>query len=264
MKLLHTLLFICLFLSSSIHAFAQEQTPGIEYSQIKTKKAGSLRFMSYNIRIGIGMDEVIDLKRVAEVINRLKPDCVALQEVDSVTERVGWIDQATELARLTGMNPIFAPAIDRSKGRYGIAMLTREKPISIKRFPLPGDEEKRMFVIAEFEDYMLCSTHFSLVEKDRNTSACILIRELVGSNKPVLVGGDFNSRPNSQPIGMLKSRFTLLSDDKFLTFPSNKPRVCLDYIWGLNGFKYSISQVGCIAESMASDHLPIFIDVCFN
>lgn len=55
------------------------------------------------------------LKRIAEVINKIQPDYVGLQEVDSVCERSGWINQYAELARLTGMYPIFAPATERSK-----------------------------------------------------------------------------------------------------------------------------------------------------
>lgn len=43
--------------------------------------------MSYNIRIGIGMDGETDLGRIADAINRITPDYVGLQEVDSVCER---------------------------------------------------------------------------------------------------------------------------------------------------------------------------------
>ena len=73
------------------------------------KTRQSLRIMSYNIRIGIGMDQQTNLKRIAEVINKVQPDYVGLQEVDSVCERSGWINQYAELARLTGMYPIFPP-----------------------------------------------------------------------------------------------------------------------------------------------------------
>ena len=97
--------------------------------------------MSYNIRIGIGMDQQTNLKRIAEVINKIQPDYVGLQEVDSVCERSGWINQYAELARLTGMYPIFAPATERSKGLYGIAALSRKKPRSYQYIPLPGKEE---------------------------------------------------------------------------------------------------------------------------
>ena len=60
---------------------------------ISQAKCKSLRVMSYNIRIGIGMDGNTDLTRVADVINRIAPDYVGLQEVDSVCERSGWVNQ---------------------------------------------------------------------------------------------------------------------------------------------------------------------------
>ena len=52
----------------------------------------TLRLMSYNIRHGAGLDERLDFDRIAEVINREHPDVVALQEVDSVTQRIGGRD----------------------------------------------------------------------------------------------------------------------------------------------------------------------------
>ena len=50
-----------------------------------SQRQTTLKFMSYNIRNGRGIDNVQDLGRVAEVINRTAPDIVALQELDSVT-----------------------------------------------------------------------------------------------------------------------------------------------------------------------------------
>lgn len=45
-----------------------------------TQRQTTLKFMSYNIRNGRGIDNVQDLGRVAEIINRTAPDIVALQE----------------------------------------------------------------------------------------------------------------------------------------------------------------------------------------
>ncbi len=88
--------------------------------------------MSYNIRIGIGMDGETDLGRIADAINRITPDYVGLQEVDSVCERSFWVNQYAELAKHTGMYPIFAPATSRSKGLYGIAALSKVPPYPIE------------------------------------------------------------------------------------------------------------------------------------
>ena len=122
--------------------------------------------MSYNIRIGIGMDQQTNLKRIAEVINKIQPDYVGLQEVDSVCERSGWINQYAELARLTGMYPIFAPATERSKGLYGIAALSRKKPRSYQYIPLPGKEEPRTFLCLEYPNYTLCKKLVSDLQRN--------------------------------------------------------------------------------------------------
>ena len=42
--------------------------------------------MSYNIRIGIGMDQQTNLKRIAEVINKIQPDYVGLDLVDHFSD----------------------------------------------------------------------------------------------------------------------------------------------------------------------------------
>ena len=102
------------------------------FAGCSSRRTHDLRVMSYNIRIGVGMDTTTNLERTAEVIRRIHPDYVGLQEVDSVAERTDWVDQAKELGRLTGMHPIFAPAIERSKGLYGIAALVKEEPIAIR------------------------------------------------------------------------------------------------------------------------------------
>ena len=61
------------------------------------------RILAYNIKHGRGNDNQVDLTRTAEVIRRLHPDFVALQEVDQQVQRSGGIDQARELASLTGV-----------------------------------------------------------------------------------------------------------------------------------------------------------------
>lgn len=267
--------------------------------------AGKVRIMSYNIRVGKGMDQVSDLERTASIINSQKPIdsdksissqkhidsakpidseksissqksnitqkslnreipfVVALQEVDSVTVRTGSINQIEELGRLTGMYEVFAGALDYSGGRYGVGMLSTEKPLSIKKIALPGREESRVLLIVEFENFVAASTHFSLTEEDRIASAQILNREAMLVNKPMFVAGDFNAEPQSQTIKLINNHFTTLSNDSMATFPSNEPKVCIDYILGKNSesFSYKVLYSNVIPESMASDHRPIVVDV---
>ena len=231
------------------------------FTGCSSRRTHDLRVMSYNIRIGVGMDTTTNLERTAEVIRRIHPDYVGLQEVDSVAERTDWVDQAKELGRLTGMHPIFAPAIERSKGLYGIAALVKKEPIAIRNISLPGEEELRTFLVLEYPDYLLCNTHFSLRKPSRLQSIEIIRQTLEGYQKPAIITGDFNMRPASEECTKMGESWTLLTDSTQLTFPSDHPRVTLDYIWGHQGYSYKVKQFEVVNEPIASDHRPIYIDV---
>ena len=218
----------------------------------------SLHVMTYNIRVGKGLDLVNDLERTANVILASGAQIVMLQEVDSVTTRTGRVNQAQELGRLTGMHAVFASAINHQGGKYGVALLSKEKPLNIKRVPLPGSEEKRVLLIVEFNNFVAASTHFSLTQQDRDASAKIIIEELARYNKPILVGGDFNAEPNSQTIELINQSFNMLSDGVTFTFPANEPDRCIDYIFG-RGFRTVNNQV--LEDTVASDHRPVVVEV---
>lgn len=68
-----------------------------------------LRVMTFNIRHGRGMDDAINLERIARVIDRAGADVVALNEVDRVTRRCGGVDQPAELAKLLDMHWHYSP-----------------------------------------------------------------------------------------------------------------------------------------------------------
>ena len=71
--------------------FAQDRAPS------------DIRVMAYNIKHGRGNDGRVDIDRIAEVIKRLQPDVVALQEVDNRASRSGRVDEAARLSKLTGL-----------------------------------------------------------------------------------------------------------------------------------------------------------------
>lgn len=222
-----------------------------------------MRIMSYNIRIGIGMDNKTDLQRAADVITRVNPDFVGLQEVDSVAERSGWVDQAKALGEMTGMHYIFAPALERSKGLYGIAALVKEKPLAVRNIHLPGQEEVRTFLVLEYDDYLLCNTHFSLVADSRKESVEIIRQVISEYDKPAIITGDFNMLPTSEECHKMDETWKPLSDTTRFTFPSNGATRAIDFIWGREGYEYDVKYYEVVDEPMASDHLPLYIDVEF-
>lgn len=223
----------------------------------------TLKLMTYNIRNANGMDDVCNFQRIANVINNASPDVVAIQEVDSMTKRSGQKYVLGEIAGRTQMHAYFAPAIDFDGGKYGIGLLTRQVPVRLQTIPLPGREEERALVLAEFEDYIYCCTHMSLTEEDRMESLKIVKSFTTPYKKPLFLAGDMNAEPESDFIKELQKDFQLLSNPKQHTYPAPEPKETIDYIAALksnaNGFALISARV--LNEPVASDHRPILVEL---
>ncbi|WP_336616545.1 endonuclease/exonuclease/phosphatase family protein [Bacteroides acidifaciens] len=223
----------------------------------------TLKLMTYNIKNANGMDDVCNFQRIANVINNASPDVVAIQEVDSMTKRSGQKYVLGEIAGRTQMHAYFAPAIDFDGGKYGIGLLTRQVPVRLQTIPLPGREEERALVLAEFEDYIYCCTHMSLTEEDRMESLKIVKSFTTPYKKPLFLAGDMNAEPESDFIKELQKDFQLLSSPKQHTYPAPEPKETIDYIAALksnaNGFALISARV--LNEPVASDHRPILVEL---
>lgn len=232
----------------------------------KDKRVASepiLKIMTYNIRTGRGMDNVLDFDRTAEVIKRKQPQIVALQELDSATQRSQGLITGEELAQRLGMHFVYAPAIDFDGGSYGIGLLSKEQPLSNRKFPLPGADESRCLLLVEFSNYNVAVVHLSLDEKERIKSCKLIIDSLnLNLDKPTFICGDFNDEPESQTISYLMDKTDLLSDNKLPTYPADTPNVVIDYVFVYpKGLNYSISKSKVIEDSLASDHRPVYVEL---
>ncbi|HLN53631.1 MAG TPA: endonuclease/exonuclease/phosphatase family protein [Lentimicrobium sp.] len=222
-----------------------------------------VKILSYNIKNCVGMDGSTDYQRVAEIIRRVNPDIVALQELDSATQRSKGVVVLDELARLTGMIPTYGASIDYQGGKYGIGILSVEKPLSRRRIPLPGREEPRSLLIVEMGKYVFGCTHFSLNNEDRLSSAEITSTSFKDYSKPVFLAGDLNAVPGSPVIKEIENSWNILNNTLIPTIPSNNPQRCIDYILGLKapGKTFVTTKTVVEHEPVASDHLPVWAEI---
>ena len=224
-------------------------------------------FMSYNVRNGLGMDNQRVYSRSADIIKEYCPDVVALQELDRGTNRVDSADVISEIASLAEMIPTYAKAIDFDGGQYGVGLLSKTEPLRTEIVPLPGREERRVLLMAEFDGYIFCSTHLSLTEEDRLASVEIIDNALRAftkeCDKPVFIAGDWNDTPDSETLSRIRERFVILSDTESFTFPSDTPRVTIDYIalWKETGIGLDVKPSKALTppDSVSSDHRPVVI-----
>ena len=230
--------------------------------QYEKPSDGTIRVLSYNVRNCLGMDGKTDYSRVSGVIQSIHPNVVALQELDSVTTRSNGTDVLKVIADNCKMHFTYGASIPYRGGKYGIGILSSEKPLKSSFLPLPGKEEKRGLLIAEFKSYVLFCSHFSLTEADRQASVQMINQKAKEYQKRVIFAGDLNTKPESEAINTLLNSWINLSGTN-PTFPSNGPKECIDYIFGLNccSLTYQIIKHIVVPEPMASDHCPIFVDL---
>ncbi len=218
-----------------------------------------VKMMSYNVRSAKGMDGERDYQRIANIIRNAAPDVVAVQELDSMTRRSNNIYVLGEIAHRAQMHPTYLPAIDFDGGKYGIGILSREVPLRTDGIALPGREEKRALLIAEFERYIFACTHLSLTEEDRMASLKIIREQASKAGKPFFIAGDLNAIPDSDFIKELGKDFRILSNPEQKTFPADTPDRTLDYIavWKKTNPVFAVKSNRVLEEATASDHRPV-------
>ncbi|HZK97417.1 MAG TPA: endonuclease/exonuclease/phosphatase family protein [Prolixibacteraceae bacterium] len=260
------LIMIALSIISS-HRVDGQNKNAIQSSGYQYEKPvdGVVRILTYNVRNGRGMDDRTDYDRVANVIIAIHPEVVALQELDSVTIRSNGVDVLKAIAEKCEMNYFYGASIPYQGGKYGIGILSKETPLKTTFFPLPGTEEKRGLLMAEFKEYIFFCSHFSLTEADRVASVQLINKKGTELHKRVIMAGDLNATPQSEAIKSLSEHWINFTGNQ-PTFPSSGPKECIDYIWGISccNFNYNIMKQEVVPEKIASDHCPVFVDVSFK
>ncbi len=242
--------------------FGCESTP-VAISKAPTE-LGSLELMSYNIRHGVGMDGVLDLERIAQVIKRERPDLVALQEIDQNCTRSGNRDIAQELGQACGMQAYFTKFMDFQGGEYGLAILSRLPIVEVTSHRLPDGAEPRQALEVQFQIEGLAEPiSFVCIHNDwtddniRQKQVNALLAAIDQQSRPFILAGDFNAVPGDLSTDIfLCDGWNNLGDFKEHTFPSDKPIKTIDYFM-VKGFVNHSGRTRVMNEAMASDHRPI-------
>lgn len=267
----------CLF-SIGLYSSCGDSTSTSKSANSDDSTAKSLRFMAYNIHIANPPSQpagVVDIEAIAKVINDVKPDFVALQEVDRFTNRSGKeLDQAKAIANLTGMKYVFSKALDRSNGDYGLAILTKFDIEDSQTFSLPvnpgtGAELRTLGIVRvkldDGSDLVFGTTHLDhLQDSNRELQTREALKNLEAYQKyPIVLGGDFNMNLSSNVWDLWKTKFHIPCTDCPLTAPAIDPYTTIDFII-LNQVaeeKFSVKSYDIYPETYASDHLPVVMEV---
>ena len=243
-----------------------------------------IRVMTYNVHSCIGVDRRLDVGRVAAVIAHLRPDIVALQELDVCRPRTGTVDQAHAIASRLGMSFHFNAALRVEEEEYGDAILTTLPARLIRTGPLPGlprirGLETRGAVWVEVEadgvKLQVINTHLGLVPLEQRAQAsCLLGDQWVGHTDfadPAILLGDFNATSRYAVYRRLATRMRDVQADgdrthpwlgTAATFPSRMPMLRIDHMFVSPGIEVHAVQAPTVAlMRAASDHLPLIDDI---
>ena len=215
-----------------------------------------MRFLTYNIHHGEGVDGWFSNPRIARAIERIEPDVVGMNEVWHIR---GLWDQPREIARILDMEHAFEPNHVRWVQALGNMVMARTGLLTSSRnLPLPSGFERRGALIAEIlvdgATVVFVSTHLSLGRRTRSAQIAHLAQNLP-RDVPLVLAGDMNCladelTPLSELLQVVKAPPS--------TFPSVRPSRGLDHFAFSRHWKLEALEA---VPSRASDHLPLYADL---
>jgi endonuclease/exonuclease/phosphatase family metal-dependent hydrolase len=244
---------------------------------VSAKAQTRLKVLSYNVYHGeqpynLGQPNI---DSIAKVINLLKPDFVALQEVDSATGRLEKlygtrINLVQVLAEKTGMYGYFGKAMDYDGGGYGEGLLSRfadtAEVITLGK-PKGGEERAMIYVRHTFENgqkIIFAGTHLCHEFIENRVAQAAKINSVFEDSKvPVILLGDLNTLATDATYAEFAKHWqdaAVLKGKPQHTFSFRKLTKRLDYGFLLKGFKWKVVNVETPSYNY-SDHLPIFFTV---
>lgn len=224
-----------------------------------------LRVATYNIHRCVGNDGTVSCDRIADVLKQVDADVTALQEV--VFDCGGPVDPLSDLAHSIGAEAVPGATFIEERGRYGNAVITRIKPVSIDRLDISvAGREPRGAVAMKLDHHgrvlRIVATHLGLRPRERRCQMRRLLAFLdsLPADVTVLLG-DFNEWFNwARPLRRLTRRLGGLPAPA--TFPSRRPLLSLDRIWvHPPQTVIDLHPHHSLAAAIASDHLPLVADL---
>jgi endonuclease/exonuclease/phosphatase family metal-dependent hydrolase len=230
-----------------------------------------LTIVSYNIHSGIGNDGRFDLARIGRVLQEIRADIIALQEVGDFTGSTTREDHPEFLAELLGLHMAFGPNVVRNGRRYGNAILSRLPILRSRNYDLSVRRRQKRGALRCDLDlgngrplHVFC-LHLGLSLRERRAQEALLLsadilRDAVRAD-PVVVCGDFNYWGNGAVPSLVRRAIHDAALDlkaPARTYHARFPFFRLDRIYidrGVRAQEITVHRTPLTLE--ASDHLPL-------
>lgn len=234
---------------------------------VEGENTSRLTVMTFNIHSARAGDGSVHLSTITQEIARWRADVVLLQEVDRGRAWTGGVDMPATLAKALGTSWTFGANVRRSAtNEYGTAILSRFPILDSRNVPLPAPPgtQQRGLLSATLDvggtEVSVYNTHLENTSRTARLAQMRVITEvLAGDPRPMVLGGDLNSRPGS-PVMVTASR--QLSDTwpavglgPGYTHSARSPRSRIDYLLYDEGKDAALQPVDAmVLRSGVSDH----------
>lgn len=225
-----------------------------------------MRLMTWNIHGCVGTDWRRSPERIANAVEAVKPDVLAVQEVDLRASHGDPVPLLDLLAEHAGHHRHEIWTISDTERQYGIALISRWPIRNAACIDLAyRRREPRCAIDAVVEtprgELRIVATHLGLSRLERIHQIDRLSEALPDAETPTAVLGDFNDWRRPGFVGRaLRERLPTVVTAR--TFPSRLPVFALDRIFLSKHFKAEPKPVPFAA--VASDHLPVIADVAWT
>lgn len=232
--------------------------------------AQTLKVISYNIHHGADQEEISTLDEIGGFIRSSGADLVGLQEVDSLCNRSGNVDQMKRLAELTGMHYAFVRHYAYDGGAYGLGILSRYPVSGVRndRISLSPKEGKKRslallsakITLPDEREVLFSTVHFALDQPTRLIQSAET-RRLLKRDIPVILTGDLNAGPGTKEIEQLSAYFSATGPSAAPTYPVGEPVKKIDYIFVSSRDLKKVISGKVLNDIRHSDHLPLSSEI---
>ncbi|MEM7551060.1 MAG: endonuclease/exonuclease/phosphatase family protein [Bacteroidota bacterium] len=280
---------------------------------VMTYNIGFLSGMTNNLPVESEPDLYqSNLEKAIELISTKSPDFVGFQEIDFDSKRSLGVNQLDKIGigaaypyGAVSVNwdknyvpfPYWPPAIHYGKMLSGQAILSKYSFVNNRRITLEKPKSAPFYYNAFYLDRLiqivqvdvgrpliLINVHLEAFDQETRESQAEYLLEVVNDytkNYPVILMGDFNSRPpfateqlnNEKTISLFlenpylevavtKDRY-LKNEQAYFTFSSGEPYEKLDYIFYTKKTLKLLSSDVIKEAGEISDHLPVMMEFTF-
>jgi endonuclease/exonuclease/phosphatase family metal-dependent hydrolase len=234
----------------------------------------ALRVATYNIHKCRGLDQRVRPARIAEVLNELDADIVALQEVVGGGGRSN-DDQARYVAEALGYHPAFGENRRHNGAAYGNLLLSRFPVVGFWNYDITarGREPRGVLRVdvrlGDGQVLHLFNVHLGTAYLERREQARHMVSRRILRNSELdgsrIVLGDFNEWIPGDATRLLSAHFGARSlRSRALrrrTYPCVLPLFRLDHIYFDESLKLRRMELHRSRRArVASDHLPVLAE----